>query len=85
MKSCWGVGASDCRFHRCNSPDAGSFRHSVYEYFWPEVLSPQADLRLRPCMQSHSRLCITTQPWLNAIGQKKAYPRWFVGHHLRYT
>jgi hypothetical protein len=29
--------------------------------FNPEILSPEADLGLRPSMQSHSRLCVTTQ------------------------
>ncbi len=36
----------------------------------PEVLSPEADLRPRPSMQSYSCLCITKMT--DAIGQKKA-------------
>ena len=43
--------------------------------FHPEILSPEADLGLRPSMQSLHRLCITTYSrWLNAMIQKIKLP-----------
>jgi hypothetical protein len=62
----WVERVSNCAF----VASGGIFSYSVYAY--PEIMSPEADLRPRPYIQSYSRLYITKKHrLLNAIGQQK--------------